>query len=160
MPSRNINDLTPQVRDKAQLVLETCPCELLIYCTLRTHEEQAMLWRQSRSLKTIQSKIYKFEARGQFELAKILWDVGPQKGRHVTYACCGESFHNYGEAFDIVPMRHGKPLWSIKNIEWKIYGLCLRNAGLTWGGDWERFKDYPHAQLRAGGNPLKIDMSV
>ena len=30
---------------------------------------------------------------------------------------------------------------------WLSYGLLVRAAGLTWGGDWKTFIDRPHAEL-------------
>ena len=26
---------------------------------------------------------------------------------------------------------------------------------MNWAGDWTGFREYPHAQLKPGGNPLK-----
>ena len=50
MASRSIKDLTPEMQDKAEFVLGYCKNEgvdLLIYCTLRSLEEQAILFRSS-----------------------------------------------------------------------------------------------------------------
>jgi peptidoglycan L-alanyl-D-glutamate endopeptidase CwlK len=85
--------LTQETREKATNFLQVAECTVLIYCTVRTAEEQAKLWRQSRSTVQIKEKIQKFKDRQLGFLADILEGVGPQYGRHVTNACCGESYH-------------------------------------------------------------------
>lgn len=156
MASRLLSDLTPELKLKAKQVLEISETPILIYCTLRSMEEQAKLWRQSRSFATILRKKEHFENMGRADLAEILINVGPQNGKHVTYACCGESWHNYRKAFDGVPMKHGKALWSRKHVkEWGDFENVIKKVGLIWGGDWNHFRDYVHVQDVEGGNPLK-----
>ncbi len=154
MASRDLKLLVPELQEK--IALYDGP-DILIYCTVRSCAEQAKLWRQSRSWDTIRKKIESFRIKGRSDLAQILKDVGPQHGKHVTHACCGESFHNYGLAFDSVPIKHGKPLWSSKNYEWELFGKEIKRIGLFWGGNWKNFKDMPHSQLLKGGNPLKLE---
>lgn len=160
MASRSLDDLTPETRDKAETVLELCRAggvELLIYCTLRSLEEQARLWRQSRSLADIQATMAKLSASGYGFLADIMDKVGPCTGPKVTNAYPGASFHNYKEAFDAVPLIGGKPAWEYNQAptQWDLYGKSVKKAGLYWAGDWVTFRELPHAQLRQGGNPLK-----
>lgn len=38
------------------------------------------------------------------------------------------------------------PSWSEKH-PWELYGAMARALGLTWGGDWQSFKDRPHVEL-------------
>jgi len=161
MSSRLLTDLTPEVGEKAKRileVLESVGVELLIYCTLRTLEEQAVLFRQSRSWGEIQIKITKLRNRGFGFLADILNRVGPCYGPHVTYAAPGESWHNYSEAFDSVPMLGGKPVWRYSKApeHWDAYGESVRCVGLQWAGEWPNFKEKPHAQLQSGSNPLRV----
>ena len=51
----------------------------------------------------------------------------------------------------------GKAAWDYKQSPeaWEVYGQAVRDVGMTWGGDWTRFQDLPHAQLRELTNPLK-----
>ena len=163
--SRDINLLVPKVRDACLMVIEECKkydTIILITDTLRTLQDQAKLYRQSRLLSEINIKIKKFEDRGFDFLAKILKDVGPQRGKigvHVTNCGPGESFHNFALAFDAVPIENKVALWDTKkySLEWNRYGWAVRKSGLSWGGDWDSFKDFPHAQLGEGSsNPLKI----
>lgn len=161
MASRKLSDLTPEVRRKASRVKRMCKeagFDLLIYCTLRTLEEQARLFRQSRTWEEITSKIAKFDARGLHFLSKIIMDVGPCYGRHTTNAAPGESWHSYGKAWDAVPVIGGKLAWVYGHsiTEWDIYGKYIREVGMSWAGNWSRFIEYPHAQLGEGSNPLKL----
>jgi peptidoglycan L-alanyl-D-glutamate endopeptidase CwlK len=134
---------------------------LLIYCTVRTFEEQARLYRQSRTLAEIQRKRDQFKADGFPMLADILMSVGPQQGKlgaHVTCAACGESWHNYARALDAVPLVNGKPAWKTSSPLWQLYGEAAEKIGLEWAGRWKRFKEYPHVQLpiAPGANPLTV----
>jgi peptidoglycan L-alanyl-D-glutamate endopeptidase CwlK len=160
MASRKLEDLVPDARKKAKKVLAVCDevgIDLLIYCTLRPLEEQARLFRQSRSWAEIKDKILTLRGRGLGFLADIIEAVGPCYGDHVTNAAPGESYHNYGQAWDAVPLIAGKPAWNYLRAKpyWDAYGECVRQVGMIWAGDWVSFREYPHAQLRAGGNPLK-----
>lgn len=65
------------------------------------------------------------------------------EGKIVTNAKAGDSMHNYGLAFDVVPVEG----YSSKN--WGKIGEIGKKLGLTWGGDW-KFKDMPHFELKTG----------
>jgi peptidoglycan L-alanyl-D-glutamate endopeptidase CwlK len=162
--SRDINLLVPKVKEACIQIIADCKSkgvDILITDTLRTLQDQAKLYRQSRTIEEIRAKAKNFEERGFDFLAKILIDVGPQRGklgRHVTNAGPGESFHGYAEAFDGVPVENRICLWDTKKYskEWNLYGWAVRKSGLIWAGDWTSFREFAHAQLRQGGNPLKI----
>lgn len=163
MASRTTAILKPPVRISARFVMdqavERYGFDVLIYCTYRSPEEQARLYRKSRRLHQIKRKAEALIRMGYPHLAEVLMGVGPQSGkigRHVTFAGPGESWHQYGEAFDAVPMVGGKPQWSRSAHEWEQYGLLVMESGLEWAGDWQRFKEFPHAQLCNAGNPLKV----
>jgi peptidoglycan L-alanyl-D-glutamate endopeptidase CwlK len=162
MASRKISELVNELQQNAEQVLNYCEqqgVDLLIYCTYRSPQEQARLYRQSRTSAQVQKKIDSLRNRGFAELADILSQVGPQQGKlgaHVTFAGPGESWHNFRRAFDAVPLIGGKAMWEKRHPHWQIYGAGARNAGLEWAGDWKKFKEYPHTQLASGGNPLKV----
>ena len=65
-------------------------------------------------------------------------------GNIVTNARCGESWHNFGLAVDVVEIKNGKALW--KNDNWQLIGSIGKKMGFEWGGDWKNFKDLPHFQ--------------
>ena len=68
--------------------------------------------------------------------------------KRVTDAKAGESFHNYGLAFDVAFI--GPEMYS-ENNPWNDLGRIGKAHGLEWGGDFSESKrDRPHFQLRYG----------
>lgn len=160
--SRKLDHLVPAFRDRVEDALaeaESNRLDVLIYCTHRSPEEQARLYRQSRTRYEIDFKANKLLTAGHYELADILRGVGPQMGtigKHVTMAGPGESFHNYGLAFDGVIMVNGKPDWACEHMEmWVIWGSILETHNIEWAGAWVRFREMVHGQDCLGMNPLK-----
>ena len=134
MASRSLDDLAEPVRLAALALVEKCrlyesgghQLEVMIYCTLRSNEEQAALYEHGRS----------------------------KPGPKLTNARPGKSLHNpdrYGKAwaFDAVPCLSGKPLWS-DNAALLIMGRVGKECGLEWAGDWHGFKERVHFQ----GEPM------
>jgi peptidoglycan L-alanyl-D-glutamate endopeptidase CwlK len=151
MASRDIKDLAPALQVLYNKFLDKCRRDtwllkngisLILTCTFRSPEEQNRLYAQGRTT----------------------------PGRIVTNAKAGQSRHNTttasgapaAEAFDIVPLRHGKPVWGTAgdgidddptddhtdDLEvWQRVGEHGRAVGLEWAGDWKRFKEFPHFQL-------------
>jgi len=165
--SRDLADLTSETREKAQYVIRYCAdhgVELLVYCTARSLQEQARLFRQSRTLPQITRYIRDLRERGYHVFADIVEEVGPQRGDWATNAGPGESWHNYLEAFDSVVVVAGKLLWKVYYNDhhdnpqvrpaWQTYGKAVEAAGMRWLG--RTTMDFGHAQLRSQGNPLTI----
>jgi peptidoglycan L-alanyl-D-glutamate endopeptidase CwlK len=156
MASRKLEDLEATTRTKAERFVMMCDesgLDVLIYCTHRPMLEQAMLYRQSRTLKKIKSKARDLsDVYGRSDLAKILMNAGPQSGPHVTNAAPGQSLHGYRMAFDGVPVRNGKPVWGTSDPDdmklWQKYGELAQMAGLEWAGHWMTFKEFPHCQQK------------
>lgn len=72
-------------------------------------------------------------------------------GKIVTHAKGGQSWHNFGLAFDIVVLDAvGKAEWDTAHPGWKEAAKIGKSLGLEWGGDWKGFKDLPHFQLVNG----------
>jgi len=69
-------------------------------------------------------------------------------GKIVTKAKGGQSYHNYGLAFDCYLTEGGKVTFK-KAINSEIAKVG-KDLGLEWGGDWKSFKDMPHFQLSKG----------
>ena len=126
--SRSLDDLELPVAERARQLLSKCANEgidLLVTCTYRDFEAQTRLYAQGR--------------------------VKP--GQIVTWARAGDSWHNWKRAFDIVPMRHGKPVWSVRGEDRKVWlriGEIGVECGLEWGGNWKRHPDFPHFQDKMG----------
>lgn len=128
--SRSIDDLHPTVAALCREFLARCKAsgiDVLVTCTYRDPVYQNLLHAQGR---TPASK-----ARGE----KI-----------VTHARGGDSLHNYRVAFDIVPLRNGKPTWSERDPAWNLVGQIGTELGLEWAGNWASFKEFPHFQFTGG----------
>jgi peptidoglycan L-alanyl-D-glutamate endopeptidase CwlK len=77
-------------------------------------------------------------------------------GKKVTNAKGGQSFHNHRLAYDVVPLRNGKPVWGTTGEDgklWQRVGELGEAAGLEWAGRWTKFREFPHFQY-TGGKPL------
>lgn len=117
--------------------------EVLITCTYRSNNEQANIYAQGRT----------------------------EPGRIVTWAKPGQSKHNAtingrpaSGAFDVVPLRHGKPVWGTAgngidedpaddetdDLEaWQRIGEIGEAVGLEWAGRWSKGKrEFPHFQMK------------
>lgn len=162
MASRSLNDLTPDTKIKALEFLRLtsdADLQVLIYCTHRDAWEQARLYRQSRTRKEIDQKRDFLIKNGYRVLADILEAVGPQAGAlpHVTWAGPGESFHQFRQAFDAVPVIDGKCIWIDDHPSWLTFAAGANQAGLDWSGYWPKAKrEYFHCQIptAARENPL------
>jgi peptidoglycan L-alanyl-D-glutamate endopeptidase CwlK len=80
-------------------------------------------------------------------------------GNVVTNARGGESYHNYGLAIDfaLAAPRGEQLIWDMNydgngnsKSDWKEVVEIAKNLGFEWGGDWAKFKDYPHLQMSFG----------
>lgn len=91
--------------------------------TLRTFEEQAVLYAQGRTT----------------------------PGKIVTNSKPGQSYHQYGLAIDFVIQVGGKVIWEVDN-NWMIVVNCFRDNGFFWGGEFKSLKDYPHFEKTLGFN--------
>lgn len=132
--SRKLEDLLPVVRTKAEKFLEECKAagiQIIVTSTLRDNECQEQLYCQGRTT----------------------------PGAIVTNAKAGESMHNYGVAFDIVPLRNGKCVWGTKGEDldlWKKVGAIGVQCGLEWAGNWNSFKEFPHFQYTGGLSLIEL----
>jgi D-alanyl-D-alanine carboxypeptidase len=82
-----------------------------------------------------------------FEEQNALYSRGrTTPGPRVTNARGGQSVHNFGIAFDVVPIVGGKVAFDRRDL-FETVGAIGRELGLTWGGDWKQFRDLPHFQL-------------
>lgn len=128
--SRKIEDLTPAMQVLANKFLAICKerqIPVLITCTLRDNEYQDYLYAQGRT----------------------------RAGAKVTNAKGGESSHNFGVAFDFVPLTDGKPDWNDLS-KFRTVGKIAEEVGLEWGGRWVTLTDMPHVQLKGWKKPAKV----
>lgn len=145
MASRNIADLSPAMQVLYNRFADRCRRDVellklgvavLLICTYRSKEEQDRTYAQGRTL----------------------------PGKVVTNAKGGQSAHNAetpqgkpaAEAFDVVPLLHGKPMWADHDDPatpenelaiWQMLGAHGVAVGLKWyGSAGAKFKEYPHFQ--------------
>lgn len=129
--SRSLADLAPPVRAAAVQFVDLCNragVDVLIYCTLRSLEEQARLYASGRTV----------------------------PGAKLTNARPGESLHNpdgngQAWAFDAVPLLpDGRAAWGADSLIDKM-GECGERAGLEWAGRWVgSLRERVHFQIRKG----------
>jgi peptidoglycan L-alanyl-D-glutamate endopeptidase CwlK len=156
MASRDINDLQPEIASAAARHKNRCLAEgidLLIYCTLRDAREQGRLFRQGRKSVQIEKERQKLIRYNYNQLAELLNPPDPIAGSKVTNAGPGRSFHQYGLAYDCVPLVNGKCLWKTTGDAahiWRKVGELGKSEGLEWAGDWRRFREFPHFQITSG----------
>lgn len=139
--SRLLSDLRPALAAKAQRLLtlyrrdpRADRSELLITSTLRDLDEQARLWRQSRTYRQIADAVEELRADGYGLLAQVLVAVGDRgdAGARVTDALPGFSFHQWGLAFDVVPLLGGVAAWGRLDL-FDVSGELGEGLGPEWG---------------------------
>jgi LysM repeat protein len=128
--AQRLSGLHPVVRARAAAFLLLCAqagLSVMVSQGVRTWEEQDALYAKGRT-------------------------VPPIGRKHVvTMAKGGRSYHNFGLAFDIVVLDAvGKADWNTAHPGWSAAGALGKSVGLEWGGDWPRFKDWPHFQYTGG----------
>lgn len=126
---------------------------------LRDPWTQAKYWRQSRSIQEINNNIAMLRNKGANFIAKVLEDVGPQHGDPVTKALPGASWHQWGLALDCFWVVNGVAEWStqrqVNGVNgYRFYADAAEGRGLTAGGHWPTFKDWPHVQASGPSSPL------
>lgn len=154
----SLDALDDKIRSKARrflVLVDGHDIPVRVTCTRRTLYVQARLYRQGRTIEEIEAKEKELsDMWGRHDLAKILISVGPQMNPNVvTNAGPGQSLHNYGLAFDVVPMVNGDPNWDDKSpagiARWEKLGSLGESLGLEWGGRWHH-PDRPHFQVSGG----------
>jgi peptidoglycan L-alanyl-D-glutamate endopeptidase CwlK len=160
----DLEKLVPDLNAKVRQLIEQCQArgiDMRPNNGLRDPFAQARLWRQSRSIEEIEAKIQEFEAKDAPFLAHCIRSVGPQHGAHVTDTPPGISWHQWGEALDCFWLVNGKAEWSTRKLVnglngYQVFAQEAEAIGLTAGGLWKNFKDWPHLQLRIANNAAKV----
>jgi peptidoglycan LD-endopeptidase CwlK len=125
---KNIATLKPEVQPLARRLIEMATSQgihVKVICGSRTYAEQEALYAQGRT----------------------------KPGKIVTKARGGQSWHNFGLAFDIgIFSANGKKYYG-ESPAYKEVGMIGESLGLEWGGHWE-FVDEPHFQYNPKGYSL------
>jgi len=130
LSAERLAKLHPVVTLRGRCMVDLCAeagLALLVTQGLRTWAEQDALYAKGRT-------------------------VAPVGQKHiVTKAKGGQSWHNFGLAFDIVVLDSvGKADWDSSHPGWRKAAQLGKSVGLEWGGDWRGFKDLPHFQYTGG----------
>lgn len=115
MASRSLDDLAAPVKSAALAMLARCRAaglEVLIYCTLRSNDEQASLYAQGRT-----------------KPGPVLTNAGPGRSMH------NPDVQGRAWAFDAVPLVNGKAAWDDAAMVDKM-GNIGEACGLEWAGRW------------------------
>jgi len=112
------NGLHPVVVAKARQLIKAMQAQgivLTIHSGFRSPQEQSELYAKGRT----------------------------KPGKKVTNADAWQSWHNYGLAFDVVPIVNGKKNWV--SPYWQKIGKAGERLNLIWGGSFKNFKgDFGH----------------
>jgi len=130
LSDQRLSGLHPVVASRARAMLDLCSLAglaILVTQGVRTWEEQDVLFARGRTVPPIGASNIVTKARG------------------------GQSYHNFGLAFDIIVLDSmGKTDWNTSHPGWRRAAEAGRSVGLEWGGDWKGFKDIPHFQYTGG----------
>jgi peptidoglycan L-alanyl-D-glutamate endopeptidase CwlK len=141
--SRKIDDLATPAKIKALMFLakaKDAGIDVLVTCTVRDAETQNALYARGRT-------------RAQLDAAGLA-HVESAPGPIVTNAKSGDSYHQYACAFDVVPLRDGKPVWNTSGADgelWARLGAIGEAGGLEWAGRWHgHMREMAHFQYTGG----------
>jgi hypothetical protein len=120
---KRINSLDTRVKDPVSKFIKRANDELCIQLRvaqgLRTKAEQDDLYAQGRT----------------------------KPGKIVTNARGGQSNHNSGVAIDVYIVKCDGTIDLNKRIPQEVVDIA-KQEGFEWGGDWKKFKDYPHFEMK------------
>lgn len=123
---KDLNNILVAAWEKAEIEFEnkkSNKVNVIITCTYRSVKEQDDLFNIGRTV----------------------------KGKKVTNAKGGQSMHNNypSLAFDIAFLGINKQLdWAEENFNEFAEIIKAVEPRIAWGGDWKRFKDLPHFELK------------
>ncbi|PWK78972.1 D-alanyl-D-alanine carboxypeptidase-like protein [Mucilaginibacter oryzae] len=156
-----LDSLLPAFKDKVVQLLANCAAlgyEMRPNEGLRSPVKQGLYWRQSRTKAQIDEKIEYLQAHGAPFLADCIIKAGPHDGPEITKSIPGMSWHQWGEAIDCVWIVNGHEEWSTSKVVnghngYVVYANEAKKLGLTAGGLWTSFKDWPHVQFHSAPSP-------
>lgn len=154
--------LKPVFSAMAQQVLDMCARQGLKVkpvCGLRTALEQARDWRKGRTAAQINSECETLTSQTADYLALCIKNAGPQNGNIVTHAIPGTSYHQFGEALDVIILdSEGQMIESGSAPEYRKLQEIVKEVGLfPVSGDFDKdwTFDAGHIQFRPQGSPTQ-----
>lgn len=129
--NKNLEGVHPSLKKLMITAIENSPIDFTITEGVRTSERQKELYNQGRTT-----------------LGVIVTNVDgvTKKSNHQVKS------DGYGYAVDLYPYINGSvrvnDINSLIEIATHIKSVAKKeNINITWGGDWNNFKDYPHFEL-------------
>lgn len=130
-----VPDLHPKVKDAVSSMLTECNERKIscgVQCGIRTAEQSERLYALGRTVVNPTGKT-----------------IDRPMGITVSNARAWESPHNFGLAVDIVfKTPKGDWTWNVSTKKWLELSEIGKIFGFSWGGDWKKFKDYPHFEMK------------
>jgi len=109
-------------------------------------------WTEAQAAMPSNTKIVVIQGLRTFDESNALYAQGrTAPGPIVTNAPAGESYHNYGLAFDFAMITDGKDDNTV-GPNWMKVVEIMKKHGMTWGGDFPNLKDNPHFENRYNYN--------
>lgn len=110
-------------------------------------------WMEAQAAMPDNVKIVIVQALRTFAESDALYAQGRTvPGNIVTKAAAGQSYHNYGLAFDFAMITNGKEDYTVGPNWLKVVSI-MESHGMTWGGHFpDGFHDDPHFENRYGYN--------
>lgn len=132
--SKSLASLDPYVASLARQFLDLCTrngLEVTVLVAFRSWDDQDALYAQGRTV----------------------------PGPIVTDVMGGDSYHNWGLAFDCAPLVNGTVDWNAID-KFNQMGALGQQVGLEWGGNWTsssvKLVDKPHFQYTFGLNTEQL----
>ena len=143
--------LDPIYAPLVQELIQNCKSasyDLVPYYGYRSLEDQAKLWRRSRSTDAVNAEIESLRCQGCDYLASVINNVGPQaSGPWATNAIPGLGWHNWGQAVDFYWLMENDTInWDGNSVGYKVLGQQANLLGLKWGGEFSK-PDEGHVQM-------------
>lgn len=132
--SRDLDELSPSARKRAEDFFALCAADPYL---------------KAQGVTVIATSTYR-----DFEAQEAIYAQGrTQPGNIVTKAKAGDSWHNWRCAFDVLPLRCGKPVWDTSGEDgelWRKLGEIGDACELEWAGRWTTFTEFAHFQYTGG----------
>jgi peptidoglycan LD-endopeptidase CwlK len=161
--SRDLSLLDPQFAELGRTLLARCRERghtLVPFFTLRGPGIQAKLWCQSRTPAQILARQHTMRQDGAPFLASLLLPEYGNRGRHVTNALPGQSWHQWAEALDcFVQNERNEAIWNGTHAGYKVYAEEAMKLGLEPGAYWKTLKDPVHVQWRKAASPAATGLT-
>jgi peptidoglycan L-alanyl-D-glutamate endopeptidase CwlK len=109
-------------------------------------------WTEAQAAMPANVQIIVVQGLRTFEESDKLYAQGrTAPGAVVTKAKAGQSYHNYGLAFDFAMITNGRDDYAVGPNWMKVVSI-MKTAGMTWGGNFANFPDNPHFENNFGFN--------